>query len=124
MEWRCAGCGVLAPERVAPCDCPTHCVYDRKTQRSEWKVWPVLVNGGDLMSKTAPTQEQIDALADAMCMVLNDMGNDGLSICVYVKAKARIAFAPFQLEDDGDLPSLDWATDVVNEVDSLHGKRA
>jgi hypothetical protein len=29
------------------------------------------------VSNTGPTQEQIDALADAMCMVLNDMGDDG-----------------------------------------------
>ncbi len=72
------------------------------------------------MSKTAPTQHQIDALADAMCMVLNDMGDDGLSVCAYVKAKARLAFAPFELEDNGDLMDLDQAHAVIAATEQIY----
>ncbi len=67
------------------------------------------------MSKTEPTQEQIDALADAMCCVLNDMGDDDadLSVCPYVKAKARVAFEPFRSEDDGELMDFEKAQVVI-----------
>lgn len=75
------------------------------------------------MGKTAPTQEQIDALADAMCMVLNDMGEEDQYVCALVKAKARLAFEPFRSEDDGDLMELDRARSIIREVGGLHGKR-
>lgn len=26
-----------APEGIAPCDCPTNVVYDRKTRKTRWK---------------------------------------------------------------------------------------
>ena len=74
------------------------------------------------MSKTGPTQEQVDTLADAMCMMLNDMGDDGLSVCAYVKAKARLAFQPFELEDNGDLMNLADALRVVSEIEGIYEK--
>lgn len=65
------------------------------------------------MPKTGPTQEQIDELVDAMCCVLNDMGEDGLSVCAMVKAKARLAFAPFELDDNGDLMDIEKAREII-----------
>lgn len=72
------------------------------------------------MGKTAPTQEQIDALVDAMCMVLNDMGDDDFSVCPYVKAKARVAFHPFEMGDDGDLMELGRAHDIIIAADKAN----
>ena len=40
--------------------------------------------------------EEIIALADAMDQLLDDMGETGKSVCLYAKAKARIAFEPFR----------------------------
>ena len=67
--------------------------------------------------KREPTDAQHEALADAMCMVLNDL-SDGNGVCDYVKAKARLAFEPFRLDDCGDLPDIDWARGVVADVDA------
>lgn len=41
-EWRCAGCGVLSPDRVRQCDCPTGvvCMGFGPTQKSAWKREP------------------------------------------------------------------------------------
>ena len=36
-EWRCVNCGMLAPGRIASCDCATDCVYDRRTRRFDVK---------------------------------------------------------------------------------------
>ena len=34
-EWRCAGCGVLSPDKIRSCTCPTNVViWDRETA---WK---------------------------------------------------------------------------------------
>ncbi len=73
------------------------------------------------MSKTGPTQEQVDALVDAMCMVLNDMGESFLNVCPYVKAKARVAFEPFRMEDAGDLMELSRAHDIIIEANQATG---
>ena len=73
------------------------------------------------MRKTGPTTEEVDALVDAMCMVLNDMSDDDLSVCAYVKAKARIAFEPFRMEDAGDLMELGRARDIIIEADKATG---
>jgi hypothetical protein len=64
------------------------------------------------MTKTGPTEVEIDALANAMCMVLNDLA-EGNGVCDVVKAHARVAMEPFLLEDYGELPDLDWAREVV-----------
>ena len=66
------------------------------------------------MSKHGPTDNDVEALADAMCQVLNYLAN-GNAVENLVKARARLAFEPFQLDDSGDLPDLEWAQNVVAE---------
>ena len=61
-----------------------------------------------------PTEDQVTALADAMCMVLNDL-SEGNGVCDLVKAHARVAMEPFLLDDYGELPDLDWAHKIVAE---------
>lgn len=39
--------------------------------------------------------EDIDRLVAAMDQLLDDMGHDGLCVCLAAKAQARIAFEPF-----------------------------
>lgn len=46
-----------------------------------------------------PTQQQIDALVDAMDQLLDDMGVEGQSVCLAAKAQARIAFEPFMMPE-------------------------
>ena len=49
--------------------------------------------------------EQVQALADAMWQLLDDMGENGLCACLGAKAQARIAYEPFRLlaeERDGE----------------------
>ena len=41
----------------------------------------------------------IIALIDAMDQLLDDMGPDSCSVCLYAKAKARIAMEPFITKD-------------------------
>lgn len=72
------------------------------------------------MSKSGPTTEEVDALVDAMCAVLNDMGDDDLSVCAYVKAKARVAFEPFRMEDSGDLMEMGRAHDIIIAADKAN----
>jgi hypothetical protein len=55
-----------------------------------------------------PTEADVEALADAMCRVMNEIAY-GNVVSDPVKARARIAFEPFLLDDNGDLPSLEWA---------------
>ena len=62
--------------------------------------------------KHGPTEAQVEALADAMCQVLNDLAN-GNNVCDLVKARATVAMQPFLLDDNGDLPDLEWAETVV-----------
>jgi hypothetical protein len=42
-----------------------------------------------------PTEQEVLELADAMWQLLDDMGKDGLSVCLAAKAQARIAYEPF-----------------------------
>lgn len=55
-----------------------------------------------------PTEQETEALADAMCMVMNELAH-GNVVSDYVKARARVAMEPFLLEDNGDMPDLEWA---------------
>jgi len=41
----------------------------------------------------------IAALVDAMDQLLDDMGPDSCSVCLYAKAKARVAMEPFITKD-------------------------
>ena len=73
------------------------------------------------MRKGGPNTDEVDALVDAVCMVLNDMGDDDLSVCAYVKAKLRVAFEPFELDDNGDLMDLERAREIVKSNEAKHG---
>lgn len=56
------------------------------------------------------TPEQVQALADAMWQLLDDMGTGGQCVCLAAKAEARIAFEPFVKEPDeihGMMPIAD-----------------
>lgn len=64
------------------------------------------------------TEEQIAELIEAMCCVLNDMGEDGFNVCAYVKARARVAFAPFEMDDNGDLMDLEKAREIVKACET------
>lgn len=41
------------------------------------------------------TDEQVQALADAVEQLLDDMGGYGITVCMAAKAQARIAYEPF-----------------------------
>lgn len=71
------------------------------------------------MKVLGPTDDEVNALANAMCMVLNDLAHG--DVCDLVKAEARVAFEPFLLDDNGDLPDFEWAQNLIAE---LTGKRA
>jgi hypothetical protein len=45
--------------------------------------------------------EQIEDLVEAVRQLLEDMGPDGLSVCLAVKAEARVALEPFLSKGDG-----------------------
>jgi hypothetical protein len=57
------------------------------------------------LNGSVPTDEQTDALADAMWQLLDDMGMEGQCVCLLAKAKARVAFDPFAW-DEGAIESL------------------
>lgn len=65
------------------------------------------------------TQEDIDALVEAMAQLLDDMGADGNCVCLHAKARARIAYEPFC--DHGDWePEMSFteASVIVSYIDS------
>jgi hypothetical protein len=43
-----------------------------------------------------PTEREVQALAEAMDQLLDDMGLSGCSVCMAAKAQARIAYEPFR----------------------------
>ena len=66
-------------------------------------------------------QYQVIALADAMDQLLDDMGKDGTSVCLYAKAKARIAFEPFIDPESVEFyMSLDEAKRIVHETEKRY----
>jgi hypothetical protein len=49
-DWRCAGCGIISPDRQRMCDCPTN-VVSRRGGEFQWKRppdthWAVTVSRG------------------------------------------------------------------------------
>lgn len=52
----------------------------------------------------------IEELAEAMWQLLDDMGKNGLSVCGFTKARARIAFEPFIDKAESRIPHDDWMT--------------
>lgn len=43
-----------------------------------------------------PTEQEVNELADAMWQLLDDMGKNGLSVCLCAKVQAVIAYEPFK----------------------------
>lgn len=64
--------------------------------------------------------KQVDVyeIAAALHQLLDDMGKGGLCVCLYAKARARIAIEPFRgNEDFAGLISLDEARRIVAEAE-------
>jgi hypothetical protein len=59
-------------------------------------------------------QQQIDALAEAMAQLLDDMGDIGQSVCLEAKARARIAYEPFRTDEMPDWMTLAEAQRIVS----------
>jgi hypothetical protein len=56
------------------------------------------------------THEEIEALAEAMAQLLDDMGKTGQSVCLSAKAQARLAYQPF-------IDEPEWADEVLMPLD-------
>jgi hypothetical protein len=52
----------------------------------------------------------VEELAEAMWQLLDDMGKNGLSVCGFAKAQARIAFEPFIDRAESRIPHDNWMT--------------
>lgn len=60
--------------------------------------------------------EQVQALADAMWQLLDDMRTSGQCACLLAIAEARVAFEPFRDDDpdaNADLMPLDVAQKIL-----------
>lgn len=68
------------------------------------------------MVEREPTIADVNELIEAMEQLLDDMGTTGTSVCLYAKAKARIAFEPFMDEDAAEFfMPLSEAQRIVRE---------
>jgi hypothetical protein len=69
------------------------------------------------MSKSETTQAHVGALVEAVWQVLDDMGTDRTSCCLYAKAKLRAAFQPWVSDDlPMGMPLAD-ADAIIRETD-------
>jgi hypothetical protein len=67
----------------------------------------------------AHTDEEHD-LANAMLQLLDDMGEEGLCVCEFAKAKARIAYEPYCHESDrAGLLLVEEARRIVEMVEKF-----
>jgi hypothetical protein len=66
----------------------------------------------------SPTIEQVEALADAMWQLLDDMCDGGQSVCLAAKAQARIAYEPFR--DKSEPEHDDWMS--LAEAEAVEGR--
>jgi hypothetical protein len=67
--------------------------------------------------KTTSYLEEIETLAAAMAQLLDDMGNEGTSVCLAAKAQARIAYEPFaEPAEKGMLMPLEEAQRIIEEL--------
>lgn len=74
---------------------------------------------GVMSGRSTPRRESIAALIDAMDSVLDDMGKNGLSVCLYTKAQARIALEPFLSPESAEfIMPLSEAERIVKETDN------
>ncbi|MBI1689297.1 hypothetical protein [Methylorubrum sp. DB1722] len=71
------------------------------------------------------TPKQVEALADAMWQLLDDMGERGQCVCEGAKAMARVAFEPFKLDSTGEEAPLGYTLEAAQAVVSdIEGQRA
>lgn len=56
--------------------------------------------------KIVNSHEEIEALAEAMAQLLDDMGKKGQSVCLAAKAQARVAYEPF-------IDEREWADEYL-----------
>lgn len=59
---------------------------------------------------------EVEALADAMWQLLDDMGAKGTSVCELAKARARVAFDPFRLDALGEEAPLDYTLEAAQAL--------
>jgi hypothetical protein len=65
-----------------------------------------------------PTEAEVKALADAMWQLLDDMDGDSQSVCLAAKAKARIAFEPFNDEPEASPDmTMEQAREIVSRCE-------
>lgn len=66
-----------------------------------------------------PTEQEVQALVEAMDQLLDDMGVAGTNVCVAAKAQARVAWEPFRDKDDPVhcLMALEEAKRILKECD-------
>ncbi len=64
-------------------------------------------------------QTEVQALADAMWQILDDMGETGRCVCLASKARARVAYEPFLDKDepaDEGWMTIAEAQAIIDEV--------
>ena len=65
---------------------------------------------------------EVEALAEAMWQLLDDLGRGGQSVCLATKAQARVAFEPFRDKSEpeyDDWMSLQDAKDLMDEIEGI-----
>jgi hypothetical protein len=68
---------------------------------------------------STPTPEQVQALADAMWQLLDDMGASGTCVCLAAKAQARVAYEPFwhaEMAEHGDIEPMDMPLERAKAI--------
>ena len=58
----------------------------------------------------------VEALADAMWQLLDDMGAGGTCVCEMAKARARVAFDPFRLDAQREEAPLGYTLEAAQAV--------
>ncbi len=71
-----------------------------------------------LIERVLPTGRtaEVQALADAMWQLLDDMGAEGTSVCAVAKASARIAYEPFRVGADGEEAPVDYPLEAAERL--------
>lgn len=70
-----------------------------------------------MSDQSRTTEAHVGALVEAVWQVLDDMGTDRTSCCLYAKAKLRAAFEPWVSDDlPMDMPLAD-AEAIIRDTD-------
>lgn len=62
------------------------------------------------------TPQQVEALADAMWQLLDDMEAEGTSVCAVAKAAARVAYEPFRVDANGEEAPVDYPLEAAERL--------